>query len=213
MENNMMTFDAEIFTESTRSYIAIPFNVWDETGLRGSIPCSVAVGEVTFECKLIPKGQGSYYIPVSKTAMNSLNTDEVYSVTVTPIDSLTRINRNSPYSKENPVRKIDGIKYVAEQNGCCGHSCVAMLAGVPLEEVKALMGRESPSMSKITEALDYYGLSYAPKMVYIKGKDVVLPKCCIVNNSNHYLLWYDGSYCGTESVDNSKTVCYLEIYV
>ena len=47
-------FDAMLFTEGMRTFIEIPFNVHEETGLKGNIPCRVSICERSFECKLIP---------------------------------------------------------------------------------------------------------------------------------------------------------------
>ena len=88
-----------------------------------------------------------------------------------------------------------------------------MLAGVPLADVVALMGKEKASWSKILEALDYYGISYADKTVYPKGKAVHLPKCCIVYDDARFLLWFDGAFYGAEIAVATKTVSYREIIV
>ena len=48
-------FSAAIYTEGGRAFIKIPFNVWDETGIKGNIPCRVSILGLSFECKLIPK--------------------------------------------------------------------------------------------------------------------------------------------------------------
>ena len=88
-----------------------------------------------------------------------------------------------------------------------------MLAGVPLPDVVALMGKSHASWSKILEALDYYGISYASKAVFTKGGAYQLPPCCIVNNDNRFILWYKGSFCGVTDVDPKKTISYIEIFV
>lgn len=88
-----------------------------------------------------------------------------------------------------------------------------MLAGVPLAEVVALMGKEKASWSKILEALDYYAISYADKTVYPKGMAAALPECCIVYNDGRFLLWFDGAFYGAERVDPAKTVSYRGIIV
>ena len=88
-----------------------------------------------------------------------------------------------------------------------------MLAGVPLSDVVALMGKGHASWSKILEALDYYGISHASKAVYTKGDSCVLPQCCIVNNDNGFILWYKGSFCGATDVDTKKTKSYIEVFV
>ena len=123
------------------SFIEIPFNVWEETGMKGNIPCRVSVHGVSFECKLIPKGKGNYLIPVTKKTLSELESEDEYEIELEPIETLSRINHDSPYSAEHPIRKIDSIEAIPVEAGFCGHCCVAMLAGVPLSEAVALMGK------------------------------------------------------------------------
>lgn len=206
-------FIAAIEPASSRAFIRIPFNVWEETGIKGNIPCRVSIRDLSFECKLIPKGNGNYLIPVTKKMLAALAPAQEYEIAMEPIETLSRINHDSPYSKNHPIRKIDGIEPIPLRAGFCGHCCVAMLAGVPLAEVVALMGKGHASWSKILEALDYYGISYAPKAVYTKGGSCQLPPCCIVNNDNRFVLWYKGSFCGAAAVDPTKTISYIELCV
>ena len=88
-----------------------------------------------------------------------------------------------------------------------------MLAGVSLQDVQALMGKAPGSWSKIMETLDDYGISCSEIMVYPKGKDVSLPKCCIVYADGGFKLWYEGRYYGSETAEQSPIVSYLEIVV
>lgn len=205
-------FTSIIHTEEKRTFIEIPFNVWEETALKGNIPCRIAIQECSFECKLIPKGSGRYFIPVSKACLSVLTLEKEYEIEMEPIATLSRINHDSPYSRENPVRKIDGIITIPSQDGLCGQHCVSMLASVPLSDVVGLMGKGKASWSKILEALDYYGISYASKAVYTKGNACLLPVCCIVNNDNRFVLWYKGSFCGVQEVDPKNTKSYIEIF-
>ena len=87
-----------------------------------------------------------------------------------------------------------------------------MLAGVSLSDVIVLLGRGHTSWSKILEALDSYGISYASKAVYTKNSSYQLPLCCIVNNDNRFLLLYNGSFCGVADVDPKKTISYIEVF-
>ncbi len=206
-------FRAFIYTEGSRAFIKIPFNVWEETGIKGNIPCRVSIRGLSFECKLIPKGNGKYLIPITKKTLSTLEPAEEYEIGMEPIETLSRINHDSPYSKEHPLRKIDCIETIPIQAGFCGHCCVAMLAGVSLSDVVALMGKGHASWSKILEALDYYGISYASKAVYTKDGSCQLPLCCIVNNDNSFILWYKGSFYGVSNVDSKKTISYIEIFV
>lgn len=206
-------FIAAIEPASSRAFIRIPFNVWEETCIKGNIPCRVSIRDLSFECKLIPKGNGNYLIPVTKKMLAALAPAQEYEIAMEPIETLSRINHDSPYSKNHPIRKINGIEPIPLRAGFCGHCCVAMLAGVPLAEVVALMGKGHASWSKILEALDYYGISYAPKAVYTKGGSCQLPPCCIVNNDNRFVLWYKDSFCGAADVDPTKTISYIELCV
>ncbi|MGM9873935.1 MAG: DUF1905 domain-containing protein, partial [Bacilli bacterium] len=181
-------FRTFLYIEGSRAFIKIPFNVWEKTGLKGNIPCVVSILDISFECKLIPKGDGKYLIPITKKTLSPLELEKEYEIEMEPIEMLSRINHDSPYSKEHPIRKIDCIETIPIQSGFCGHCCVAMLAGVPLSDVIALMGKGHVSWSKILEALDYYGISHASKAIYTKGEKCQLPLCCIVNNDNGFVL-------------------------
>ena len=195
----------------TRTFTPIPFNVWDTLNQKGNIPCRIQISDNSFECKLIPKGNGIYWIPIPKSIVKTIQLSDAISVSMEPIQTLSRINSNSPYSKDNPIRIIDSITPIPVTPGFCGHGCVAMLAGVEINDVITLMGKEHASWSKIIEALDYYGISHKQKPVYPKDESYVLPKCCIVYNDNSFLLWYSNFFCGTDNIDLKKTVCYLEI--
>lgn len=59
-------FSGEIFKESTRKFIKIPFNVRDVCIKRGGLSAKVIINEYTYECKLLSKGNGHYYIPIIK---------------------------------------------------------------------------------------------------------------------------------------------------
>lgn len=99
-------FNAVIYTEGSRAFIRIPLNVWEETGIKGNIPCRVSILGLSFECKLIPKGNGNYVIPVMKKTLSALAAaEEEYEIEMEPIQTLSRINHESPYSREHPIRK------------------------------------------------------------------------------------------------------------
>lgn len=48
---------------------------------------------------------------------------------------------------------------------------------------------------------------------YTKGGSCQLPLCCIVNNDNRFIVWYDGSFYGVTDVDPKKTISYIEVFV
>lgn len=97
------SFKSGYYKEGNRIFIKIPFNVWDTCGKKGLIPVKVFLEQTNFECKIIPKGNGEYVIPVGKDVINNLSLRDEYSVQFTILDQLTRINSNSPYTKISKV--------------------------------------------------------------------------------------------------------------
>lgn len=193
-------FQSGYYKESNRVFIKIPFNVWDTCGMKGNIPVKAVVDGVTFECKLIPKGGGEYVLPVQKEFYHKLDSSGIYNVKITILKQLSRINNDSPYSKEHPIRCIEGIQYIKQpESGYCGQTCLAMLAGISVAEVIKIMKSKKwqASISKVLETLDYFGFSYKPP-IYTHGKKTNLPKCCIVsvrgNDKNHFMVYYDGLF-------------------
>ncbi len=206
-------FEAPLYREGNHHYICIPLNVWQVTGLKGTIPCRIEIQDLRFECKLLPKGKGLYWVPVSKAIASQLPQRESYAIAIEPIPSLTRINHDSPYSKEHPVRVLLDMQNLDIPPGLCGQGCIAMLTGVALEEVISVMGKARASWSKLLEALDYYGLPHASKAILAKRKGRTLPSCCIALNEKHFVLWYKGSFLGREAVDPKETISFVEIFL
>ncbi len=194
------SFKSDCYREGNRIFIKIPFNVWEVCGEKGNIPVKVVIDDIVFECKLIPKGNGEYVIPVNRDDFGKLGSRSNYSVQFTLLNQLTRINNNSPYNKDNPIRHIDSISYLSQpDSGSCGQTCLAMLAGISVEEVTKIMKstKWQASMSKVLETLDYFGFSYK-KPVYTHGQKVDFPKCCIINvrgiPKSHLLVYFDNVF-------------------
>ncbi len=216
------SFISDFCKEGNRIFIKIPFNVWDICKVKGNIPVRVVIGDIAFECKLIPKGNGEYVIPVNKDVLGELNSGIEHSVQFTLLKQLTRINNNSPYSKDNPIRHIESIGYIRQPDkGCCGQTCLAMLAGISVEEVIKIMksNKWQASYSKVLETLDYFGFSYK-KTVYTYGKKVEFPKCCIINvrgmPKSHLLVYFDGVFYDptsgvTQDYQYDSIISYIEI--
>jgi len=194
------SFKTGYYENGNRIFIKIPFNVWETCGKKGLIPVKVDVEGITFECKLVPKGNGEYVIPVNKDVFNELSSNSDFDVEFSLLEQLARINNNSPYNKDNPIRHIDSISYLKQpENGYCGQTCLAMLAGISVEEVIKIMKstKWQASISKVLETLDYFGFSYK-KLVYIRGQKTEFPKCCIINvrgtGKSHLLVYFDGMF-------------------
>ena len=102
--------------------------------------------------------------------------------------SLIQMNQNSPYSFDNPIRKIDGIEIIIQpEDGLCGQTCVAMLAGVTIAEVISVMDcREwQGTMGRVISALNYYGIDHSDIIVYTEGKEA--HGSCLLDAVNRFL--------------------------
>lgn len=184
------------------------------------IPVKVSIDDCTFECRLVPKGEGIYYIPITKNVVNRIDDNDEISISFETISRLTRINHDSPYTKENPIRKIDSIQSVTYSKvGYCGQTCIAMLTGLSVNEVVDVMQTKAwqCSFAKLLETLDYFGILYDDKITYIKGKEFILPECCIVNvkdgQISHFILYYKGKYYDPKEFDFDKIIGYIGIGV
>lgn len=219
------SFNSSFFKEGNRTFISIPFNVWETCKVKGMIPVKVIINDVSFQCKLMPKGKGVYYIPIVKSVLNKISSVDEVCVKFQIIEGLTRINFDSPYSKENPIRKIDRIEYVKQPDkGLCGQTCIAMLTGLPIDEIINVMHSNKclASISKVIEALDYYGIAHSDKFIYTRGGEVKFPKCCIINvqgnKKSHLMVYYNGIYYDPTygvmaDYPYEKVISYLEITV
>ena len=137
--------------------------------------------------------------------------------------------KGSPYGRSNPVRKINNITYIKEPTGyLCGQSCVAMLAGVSVDEVIRIIGTaKGTNKQELKKALDYYGICYAPKSTKY-DPNIPLPCLCIIRmmvekppdiKYGYWGIYYNGTYYDPEfgisdkSHGNTKVFQIWEIYV
>lgn len=215
-------FDSEIKKTDNGGNIRIPFNVWEICKKEGDVPVKVRIGETVFVCNLIPEGNGFYSIPVQPDIAKNFDEEKEYPIAFRMTQSSTE---DSPYSTSNPIRKIDSMDVVIQpHDGLCGQSCVAMLAGITLDEAINIMhcGEWQATMNKIINTLNYFGIDHSEDIVYTMGKDVELPKCAVIlekmGRYSHYLVYFDGqgydSNLGViKNYDTSKVKGYMEVYV
>ncbi|MCR4932675.1 MAG: DUF1905 domain-containing protein [Lachnospiraceae bacterium] len=203
--------------------IKIPFNVWEICKKEGDVPVKVKLQDSVFVCNLIPEGNGVYSIPVSAETLKSFEIGKEYPVTFRVTKSSAQ---ESPYSTSNPIRKIDSIEVIKQpHDGLCGQSCVAMLAGISLDDTINIMhcGEWQATMDKIINALNYFGIDHSEEIIYTNGRaDVTLPKCCVIMEKmgrySHYLVYFNGvgydSNLGLiDDYDVAKVKGYMEVYV
>jgi hypothetical protein len=219
-------FTSKIENENGEVKINIPFNIWEVARQREEINADIVVDNQIIDCTLIPLEKGLYklIIPSGTELKADLNVNHKFLLHIK--DSLIRMDRNSPYSFEKPIRKIDSIELIIQPgDGLCGQTCIAMLAGVTIADVISVMDcREwQGTMGRLISALNYYGIDHTDVIVYpAAGEEVVLPKCAILMEKmgrfSHYLLYFNGKYYDPnlgimEEYDMTKLVGYLEIKI
>ena len=224
MEGNPRYFFESTVEKSENGYsIHIPFNIWEVCKQRAEIEADVVLDNEVIDCMLLPKEKGLYEIHIDGSKNLNVELGVNHKILLHVSGSLIKMDQNSPYSFDKPIRKIDSMKVIIQpEDGLCGQTCIAMLAGVTIAEVISVMDcREwQATMGRVISALNYYGIDHSDVIMYTEGKDAVLPKCCIMMEKMgrfcHYLVHYDGKFYDSnlgvmEEYDMSKLLGYLEI--
>lgn len=214
-------FQAVMQLEGEEGMIEIPFNVWEICRKEGEIPVKVKVDNSIFVCNLVPRKNGFYNIPVNSEIAQQFEENKEYDVTFRMMNRSA--GDNSPYSTTNPIRKIDSITLVKQhRDGLCGQSCIAMLAGITLEEAINVMhcSEWQATMGKMIETLNYFGIAHSEEIIYTTGRTVELPRCCVIlermGRYSHYLIHFEGKFYDSTlgilpEYDMSKMLGYFEI--
>lgn len=204
--------------------VHVPFNVWEVSKHRDIIKAEMWLDKQHIDCELLPLGNGNYNIHLEDEDVAHVDTNKIHEILLRIPGSLIRVDQDSPYSFEHPIRKIDKIDIIIQpEDGLCGQTCVAMLAGVTIQDVaKAIDCREwQATMGRVISALNYYGIAHSQVITYTEGKETTLPKCCIMMEKMgrycHYLLHFDGKYYDPnlgimDHYDMSNLLGYLEVH-
>lgn len=205
--------------------IRIPFNVWEVSKHRDIIKAEMWLDEKHIDCELLPIEKGNYNIHLEDDDVAHVDMSKNHDILLRIPGSLIQVDQNSPYSFEHPIRKIDKIDIIIQpEDGLCGQTCVAMLAGVTIDDVaKAIDCREwQATMGRVISALNYYGIAHSQVIMYTEGKETTLPKCCIMMEKMgrfcHYLVHFDGKYYDSnlgimDHYDMHNLLGYLEVNV
>ncbi len=216
-------FESVLEKRESGYLIQIPFNVWEVCKLRDVIQGEVLIDNEIIACELLPKERGNYEIHIAESVAVKAAVGVTHKILLHINGSLIRMDQNSPYSFNQPIRKIDSMRVIMQpEDGLCGQACVAMLAGNTIAEVISVMDcREwQATMGRMISALNYYGIDHSDVIIYTEGRPVILPKCCILMERMgrfcHYLIHFDGKFYDSnlgemEEYDLSKLLGYLEI--
>ena len=216
-------FTGKIDKKENGFVIQLPFNVWEVCKLRDEIKADMVLDNEIIACKLLPKEKGNYEIHIEDKDAIKVDLTKSHQMLLHISGSIIEVSPDSPYSFDNPIRKVDSMQVIIQpEDGLCGQTCVAMLAGVTIADVIRVMDcREwQATMGMVISALNYYGIDHKDVITYTEGRDCVLPKCCILMERMgrycHYLVYFDGKYYDSnlgvlEEYDKSKLLGYLEI--
>ena len=216
-------FTGKIDKKENGFVIQLPFNVWEVCKLRDEIKADMVLDNEIIACKLLPKEKGNYEIHIEDKDAIKVDLTKSHQMLLHISGSIIEVSPDSPYSFDNPIRKLDSVQVIIQpEDGLCGQTCVAMLAGVTIADVIRVMDcREwQATMGMVISALNYYGIDHKDVITYTEGRDCVLPKCCILMERMgrycHYLVYFDGKYYDSnlgvlEEYDKSKLLGYLEI--
>lgn len=216
-------FKGQIEKDGDLYVVRLPFNVWEVCKMREHIKAELMLDNRYIDCELIPEEKGNYQIHLTEDDVKNVDTSKAHMLLLHIGGSLIKMNQHSPYSVENPIRKIDNIDIIIQPiDGTCGQTVVAMLAGVTIAEVCTAIGcREwQATMGHVISALNYYGIDHSDIIVYTEGEEATLPKCAVLMEKMgrfcHYLLYFNGKFYDPndgilENYDMSKLQGYLEI--
>jgi len=217
------SFEAHIEKAEDGYRVGVPFNIWEVSKHRDAVDAELYLEEELIPCKLFPLEKGKYELRIAEADAKGADLQATREVLLRIPATLVKVEKESPYSLEHPIRKIDSIQILIQpEDGLCGQACVAMLAGVSIDEVIDTMEcREwQATMGRVISALNYYGIGHTGVIRFTQGKECALPKCCIMMEKMgrfaHYLLHYDGKFYDSnlgvlEEYDMSKLLGYLEV--
>ncbi len=216
-------FESKVEKKDAGYTIQIPFNVWEVCHQREVIKGDIVLDNNIIQCELHPKEKGNYEIVITDEAAVKVELGVPHKILLHINGSLIRMDQNSPYSFENPIRKIDSMNVIiparrrSVRSGLCRNVSRCYYA----EVISVMDCREwQATMGRVISALNYYGIDHTDIIVYTEGRPAVLPKCCIMMEKMgrfcHYLVHYDGKFYDSnlgvlEEYDMSKLLGYLEI--
>lgn len=133
-------FESKVEKKDKGYMIQIPFNVWEVCKQRDVIKGEVVLDNKIIDCELLPKEKGNYEIHIEDEDAVNVELGVPHKILLHVNGSLIRMDQNSPYSFENPIRRIDSMNVIIQpEDGLCGQSCVAMLAGVTIADRKSVV--------------------------------------------------------------------------
>ena len=102
-------FESKVEKKEEGYMIQIPFNVWEVCKQRDVIKADVVLDNDVIDCELLPLEKGNYEIHIDDEDAVNVELNVPHKVLLHVTESLIKMDQNSPYSFENPIRKIDSM--------------------------------------------------------------------------------------------------------
>lgn len=215
------------YKENSRIFIELPFNVFDLFNKKGAMRVKGSINGSTYECALIPRGNGVYLFPINKKIIKQLKISigDNLNITMELINNDKNVDKKNDVNETHQFKKNRSINYIKEPNSrACGQACVTMLAGVDVEEViKIMRTKGSTSIGQIIEALDHYGIKHAESNKRISKRTPHYSEVSILTvhmpEYSHWVLYFKGKFYDPEfgvleeCHPDGKITSYLEIYL
>ena len=109
-------FESKIEKKEKGYMIQIPFNVWEVCKQRDVIKGDVVLDNTIIECELLPKEKGNYEIHIEDEDAVKVELGVPHKILLHVNGSLIRMDQNSPYSFDKPIRKIDSMNGIETYN-------------------------------------------------------------------------------------------------
>lgn len=195
----MIQFEERYMPElqGPRYLIDIPFNLWEAFQRRGKFDVCCTINEIPFTLSPMPKGKGLYRLPLTKEMQKrlALQSGAVMRISMEPIILEKKVD-----GEEKEMRKAEPLRLVMQNTPqTCGQACIAMLAGVSLEEAIAVMHTSGPtSIGQLIQALDHYGITHGGKNTRLSKKNPELPETAVLTvhfpEYSHWVVYHKGKY-------------------
>ncbi len=116
------------------------------------------------------------------------------------------------------------IELIMQPNPCaCGQACIAMLAGVAVNEVIKMMHTDGPtSIGQLIDALDFYNIKHADRNVRLSKKNPTISEVAILTvhmtGYTHWVVHCKGKFYDQEfglldaCHPNGRITSFLSIY-